>query len=83
MKCHLDKTASWHLVEDSLVNGNLKASFYLVVAARDCLTTGERLFKWDFGGDVLCVFCRICIEGRNHFSFFFNVASAKEYGWEI
>jgi hypothetical protein len=42
-----------------------KHAFIARLAAHDNLTTGDRLLKWGFMGDVLCVFCRGCIEGRN------------------
>jgi hypothetical protein len=29
------------------------------------LSTGERLLKWGFKGDVLCVLCRSGVEGRD------------------
>lgn len=39
------------------------------MAIRDNLSTSDRLLKWGFVGDVLCVFCRGGIEGRNHLFF--------------
>jgi len=32
----------------------------------------ERLFRWGFGDDILCIFCRGCIEGRSHLFFYCN-----------
>lgn len=36
--------------------------------------------KWGYSGDVLCRFCRSCLEGRRHLFFFCNVALVGGYG---
>lgn len=46
-----------------------KQAFVLWLAMRDSLTTGERLAGWGFIGDVLCLFCRNCLESRDHLFF--------------
>jgi hypothetical protein len=35
-----------------------KHSFFLWLAMRDSLVTGEKMLRWGYGGDVNCVFCR-------------------------
>jgi hypothetical protein len=44
-------------------------AFILWLVIRDSISTGERLLKWGFQGDVMCVFCRSNIEGRDHLFF--------------
>jgi hypothetical protein len=46
-----------------------KQAFLLWLAVKNRLVTGERMASWGFQGDVLCVFCRGCIEGRDHLFF--------------
>lgn len=46
-----------------------KHAFILWLAARDRLLTGENLAKRGYTGDILCVFCRSCIDGRDHLFF--------------
>jgi hypothetical protein len=46
-----------------------KQAFILWLAIQNRLVTGERMASWGFNGDVLCVFCRSCIEGRDHLFF--------------
>ncbi len=36
---------------------------------KESLTRGERLLKWGFKGDVMCLFCRSCIEGIKHLEY--------------
>jgi len=47
-----------------------KQSFIAWLAIRDCLSTGERMQKLGYQGEVLRVFCRKCIEGKAHLFFF-------------
>lgn len=54
-------------------------AFILWLVARHNLSTKEKLVKWGYSGDVLCRFCRSCLEGRGHI-FFFNVALVGGYG---
>jgi hypothetical protein len=44
-------------------------AFILWLDVKDSLSTGERLLKWSFKGDVMCVFCRSNIKGRDHLFF--------------
>lgn len=46
-----------------------KQVFILWLAARDGLSTGERLLRWGFDGAIMCVFCRGRIEGISHLFF--------------
>jgi hypothetical protein len=46
-----------------------KQAFVLWLTMRDSLTTGARLASWGFKGDVLCLFCRHCLESRDHLFF--------------
>jgi hypothetical protein len=49
---------------------------------RDSLTTGERLVQWGFNGVVMCLYCRICIEGRDHLFFLVVLVKGLEGGYE-
>jgi hypothetical protein len=62
----------WKLIWFSLAIP--RQAFFMWLAIRDSLTTGESLLKWVFGGNALCgifffFFGRSCIEGRNHLFF--------------
>jgi hypothetical protein len=57
-----------------------RQSFILWLAIRNSLTTGERLLSWGFGGNALCVFCRSCIEGRNHLFFYCSFCRRVWFG---
>jgi hypothetical protein len=41
-------------------------SFFLWLAFRDSVSTGDRSWKWGAMGNVKCVFCRNMIEFRDH-----------------
>jgi hypothetical protein len=36
---------------------------------RDSLSAGERLMQWGFNGVVMSLYCRSCVEGRDHMFF--------------
>jgi hypothetical protein len=63
----LPQVTWWRLIWFSLAIP--RQAFFLWLAARDSLTKGERLLRWGYGGNVLCGFCRRCIEGRSHLFF--------------
>jgi hypothetical protein len=44
-------------------------AFITWLGVRDSLGTGEGMQKWGYNSIVLCVFCRSCIEGRDHLFF--------------
>lgn len=44
-------------------------SFICWLTVRDRLTALDRLLKWDYQGDCMCVFCRGCVETRDHIFF--------------
>ena len=46
-----------------------KQAFILWLAMRDRLTTGERLLKWGYQGNVQCWFCHNQMETRDHLFF--------------
>lgn len=46
-----------------------KQAFILWLAIRNGLTTGEKLLSWGYNGEANCVFCRGCIESREHLFF--------------
>lgn len=46
-----------------------KHVFVLWLAMRDSLSAGERLMQWGFNGVVMSLYCRSCIEGRDHMFF--------------
>jgi hypothetical protein len=46
-----------------------KQAFILWLAMRDRLTTGERLLKWGYQGNVKCWFCHNQMETRDHLFF--------------
>jgi hypothetical protein len=65
---HKQHTASrWRLIWYSLAIP--RQALILWSAAHDSLTPGVRLLSWGFGGNVLCVLCRSCIEGRSRLYF--------------
>lgn len=41
-------------------------AFILWLAMQDSLVTWEKMMRWGYGGNVKCVFCKGCIEGRQH-----------------
>jgi hypothetical protein len=47
-----------------------KHSFFLWLAVKGCLSTGDRLLKWGAKGETKCLFCRTCIESRDHLLFY-------------
>lgn len=36
---------------------------------QDALTAGDRLVKWDYKGEICCVFCRNGVESKEHLFF--------------
>jgi len=44
-------------------------SFLLWLVFRDVLITKENMCVWGYEGDILCPFCRACIECRDHLFF--------------
>lgn len=68
----------WKIVWSSMVIP--RHAFITWLAVRDCIDTGERMQRWGYHGNVLCVFCRSCIEGRNHL--FFQCGFSKPI-WQV
>jgi hypothetical protein len=50
------------------------------LAMRDCLTTADRLVKWGYKGELICVFCRNGIESKEHL--FFKCSFCARIWWE-
>jgi hypothetical protein len=46
-----------------------KHVFFLWLAIKDCLSTKDKMLKWGAKGEVKCLFCRSCIECRDHLFF--------------
>jgi hypothetical protein len=57
----------WKLVWFSLAIH--KQAFILWIAICNGLTTGDKLLNWGYNGEVKCVFCRGCIETKEHLFF--------------
>jgi hypothetical protein len=66
----LPQVTWWRLIWFSLAIP--RQSFILWFAARDSLTTGRDYSDGVMVVNVLCGFCRRCIEGRSHLFFQYN-----------
>lgn len=58
-----------------------KHAFVLWLAVRNYLSTGDRMLKWGYKGEVKCLFCKNIIECRDHL--FFNCGFSKRIWREV
>lgn len=48
---------------------NTKSCVYLLVGIRNRVSTHARLLQWAYKRDSLCVYCRDCMESKDHLDF--------------
>ncbi|KAG7579308.1 Reverse transcriptase domain [Arabidopsis thaliana x Arabidopsis arenosa] len=61
-------TVSWHKGV-WIKHGTPKLSFCVWLAARNRLSTGDRMIQWNRGASVTCCFCNNATESRDHLFF--------------
>jgi hypothetical protein len=75
----------WKLIWFSLAIP--RQAFFMWLAIRDSLTTGESLLKWVFGGNALCgiffFFFLVEVALKVGITYFLSVVSLNESGWKI
>lgn len=55
--------------------------FFLWLAIKNSLSTRDWLLQWVYKGDIVCTFCRGCIEDRDHL--FFHCSFSKRVWREV